>query len=193
MTDIRSAVRSDLLDAVSARHDGLIPAAALRESGFTSHAVGVMVREGSLVRPRRGVYVPGEVWRSADPDERYRLFTRATVASAERPAVVSHLSAAAMHGLPIIGSWPPVVHMLNPEASGGSTARHTTSHRRAAASQIAVIAGIRVTSLTRTLVDVAASTSFLTGVVMIDHALRIDRERVASAERRGAASSCLPP
>lgn len=185
MTVIRSTVRSDLLDVVSARHDGLIPAAALRESGFTSHAVGVLVRGGSLVRPRRGVYVPGEVWRSADPDERYRLFTRATVASAERPAVVSHLSAAAMHGLPVIGSWPPVVHTLNPDASGGGTARHTTSHRGAPAPQIEVIAGIHVTSLARTLVDVAAATSFLTGVVMIDHALRVDQERVASGARRG--------
>ncbi|TFD74471.1 type IV toxin-antitoxin system AbiEi family antitoxin domain-containing protein [Cryobacterium fucosi] len=185
MTDIGSVVGSDVLDTVSARHGGLIPAAALRESGLNSHAVEALVRGGSLVRPRRGIYVPGDAWRSADPDERYRLFVRASAAVAARPMVVSHQSAASLHGLPVIGRWPRTVHVLDPDASGGSTARHRTSHRGAPAAQVRMIGGVLVTSLARTLVDVAASTSFLTGVVMIDHALRVDRERVASAARSG--------
>ncbi|MDJ0323397.1 type IV toxin-antitoxin system AbiEi family antitoxin domain-containing protein [Cryobacterium sp. PH31-AA6] len=185
MTDLRSSTRADLLDTVSARHGGLIPAAALRESGLNSHAVEALVRDGSLVRPRRGLYVQGETWRSADPDERYRLYVRATAAVAARPIVVSHLSAASMHGLPTIGHWPRTVHTLDLDASGGSSAQHQTSHRGGPDPELQVIAGVLVTSLARTLIDVAAATSFLVGVVMIDDALRVDQERVAAAARRG--------
>ena len=133
MTDIRHAVRSDLLDTVSARHGGLIPASALLDSGFTSHAVEALVRGGSLVRARRAVYVPSEAWRSAGPDERHRIFVLATAAVADRQVVVSFPSAAAMHGLPLR----------------------------------------------------AATATFLTEVVMIDRALRVDQERVANAARSG--------
>jgi hypothetical protein len=176
---------TELLDIISAGHGGLIPCAALREGGFNSHAVDALIRSGELVRTRRGMYVRGELWRAADPDERYRLFVHATAAAAHHPLVLSHLSAAALHGLPIIGQWPRTVHALDPDASGGSAARFTTSHRGAPAPETVLISGRTVTSLARTLVDVAAGTSFLVGVTMIDHALRVEQERVADEARRG--------
>ncbi|TFC95964.1 MULTISPECIES: type IV toxin-antitoxin system AbiEi family antitoxin domain-containing protein [Cryobacterium] len=175
---------TQLLDVVSARPDGLITYAELRERGLNSHAVDSLIRGGALVRTRRGIYVPGEAWRAAGPDQRYRLFVLATALVACRPLVLSHTSAAVLHGLPIIGDWPRTVHMINPDASGGSTARFTTSHRGAPAPDPSFIGGIAVTSLPRTLVDVAASTSFLVGVTMIDHALRVEQERVTAEARR---------
>ncbi|TFC43156.1 hypothetical protein E3T24_06770 [Cryobacterium sp. TmT2-59] len=174
-----------LLDIVTAGHAELIPYSALREAGFTSRAVGALTRAGELVRTRRGIYVRGEVWRTADPDQRYRLFVLSAAATAERPLVLSHLSAAVVHGLPIIGAWPRTVHTMDPGATGGSTARFTTSHRGAPIPDTVVRDGIAVTSLARTLVDVAAGTSFLAGVTMIDHALRVEQERVADEALRG--------
>ncbi len=185
MTDLRHPDTADLVATLGARHDGLIPAAALTESGLNSHAVDALLREGALMRVRRGVYLRGDTWSSADPDERYRLFVRASAAVAVRPMVVSHLSAAAFHGLPNIGHWPRTVHTLNRDASGGASARFQTIHRGGPDPDLQVISGVLVTSLARTLVDVAAATSFLTGVVMIDHALRVDQERVDAAARRG--------
>ena len=176
---------TELLDIISARRDGLITYAALREHGLNSHAVDSLIRGGDLVRTRRGIYVPGELWRAADPDQRYRLFVLSTALAAGRPLVLSHGSAAVLHGLPIIGAWPRTVHMIDPDASGGSNARFTTSHRGAPAPDPVLIGGIAVTSLSRTLVDVAASTSFLVGVTMIDHALRVEQERVAAEAHRG--------
>ena len=88
-------------------------------------------------------------------------------------------------GLPLIGAWPRAVHVIDPHASGGSTARFTTSHRGVPAPEPVLRDGVAVTSLPRTLVDVAASTSFLVGVTMIDHALRVEQERVAAEARRG--------
>ncbi|HSP75050.1 MAG TPA: type IV toxin-antitoxin system AbiEi family antitoxin domain-containing protein [Cryobacterium sp.] len=176
---------TELLDSVSARLDGLISYAALRECGLNSHAVDSLIRRGELVRTRRGIYVPGEVWRTANPDLRYRLFVLSTVAVAGRPLVLSHYSAAVLHGLPLIGAWPRAVHVIDPHASGGSTARFTTSHRGVPAPEPVLRGGVAVTSLARTLVDVAAGTSFLVGVTMIDHALRVEQERVAAEARRG--------
>ena len=176
---------TELLDIVSARLDGLITYAELRELGLGSHAVDSLIRRGELVRTRRGIYVPGELWRAADPDQRYRLFVLSTTLAARRPLVLSHGSAAVMHGLPLIGAWPRMVHVIDPDASGGSTARFTTSHRGTPAPEPVHVDGIAVTSLARTLVDVAASTRFLVGVTMIDHALRVERERVEGEARRG--------
>lgn len=176
---------TELLDIVSARIDGLITYAALRERGLNSHAVDALIRRGELVRTRRGIYVPGDLWRAADPDQRYRLFVLSTVATAGRPLVLSHASAAVMHGLPLIGAWPRTVHTIDSDASGGSNARFTTSHRGAPAPVPVLLGGVAVTTLARTLVDVAASTSFLVGVTMIDHALRVERERVEGEARRG--------
>jgi hypothetical protein len=69
------------------------------------------------------------------------------------------------------------VHTSTPEARGGSSTRFTTAHRGAPPEWVETIDGCRVTSLARTLVDVAASSSMLVGVTMLDHALRIAADR----------------
>src|SRR5680860_331843 len=177
------------LEELDTCRDGLIPSAALREAGMNSHAVDTLLRRGELVRVRRGIYTLGEAWRTANVDARYRTFVRATAEVAVRPLVFSHLSAAALHGLPIIGPWPKAVHVLSSRASGGSTARYTTSHQATGSgADTVVLAGCQATSLPRTLVDVAASSAFLIGVTMIDHALRLDAERVDAETKRGMRS-----
>ncbi|WP_146073414.1 hypothetical protein [Cryobacterium sp. N22] len=148
------------------------------------HSFTRLCREGVLHSIRRGVYVTGERWRASNVDERYRLMVRATALVAGNPPVLSHHSAAVLRGLPIIGRWPSTVHIVTPGASGGSNARFTTSHRGPVPEAVHEIDGCRVTTLARTLVDVAASSPFLVGVTMVDHALRVEQER-AERERRG--------
>ncbi len=135
------------------------------------------------------MFAESAMWGDADVDERYRLFVRSTALLSVRPLVLSHLSAAAMHGLPKIGAWPKTVHTVNPQATGGSAARFTTNHRGGPAATPMAIAGLSCTSLARTLIDVAATSPFLVGVSMVDHALRIEQERVLSAMRRGVEGS----
>ena len=176
---------SDLLETAAIDHAGLIPAASLKQLGLSTHAVAALVERGQLVRIRRGVYASGEHWTSAKPDERYRLFVGATHILSQRPVVVSHESAAVLHGLPTIGAWPKTVHVIDSEATGGSNARFTTRHRGVSAPDIVQIGAITVTSLARTLVDVAMTASFLVAVTMIDHALRTERVRELAAQERG--------
>ena len=160
-SDLHPVLR--LAAVVGLRFGGLLPADALREAGVLPHNFARLCREGVLNSVRHGVYVTGERWRAADGDERYRLLVRATVLAAGNPPVLSHHSAAVLRGLPIIGGWPSTVHTLTPGASGGSTARFTTSHRGPAPDAVRDVEGCRVTSLARTLVDVAASSPFLVG------------------------------
>jgi predicted transcriptional regulator of viral defense system len=173
-----------LVVVVSTRYGGLLPAGALREVGVSPRALQALCARGVLQGIRRGVYVLGEGWRAADADERYRLLVRATVQTAGNSPVLSHQSAGVMHGLPIIGSWPTTVHALSPDALGGSSKRSITSHRGPAPDAVEDIEGCRVTSLARTLVDVAASSPLLVAVGMIDHALRVEQERAKREETR---------
>lgn len=172
-----------LTETVALRFGGLLPADALREVGVPAHTLRRLSSEGVLHGIRRGVYVAGSRWRAADHAERYRLLVRATVLTAGNSPVLSRHSAAVLHGLPIIGGWPATVHILTPGASGGSTARFTTSHMGPAPESTEDVEGCRVTSLARTLVDVAASSPFLVGVTMVDHALRLEQERADREQR----------
>ncbi|WP_104130414.1 type IV toxin-antitoxin system AbiEi family antitoxin domain-containing protein [Cryobacterium sp. N21] len=175
----------DILDVPNAHNDGLILAESLWAAGLNTRAVRALLANGELVRIRRGVYTLGATWRGAESDDRYRLFVRATVATAEQPLLLSHLSAAALHNLPIIGPWPNVVHAINNETAGGSSARFTTSHRSVVEPEQVVIDGCAATTLARTLIDVAATSSFLVGVTMMDHALRVEAERAENERRMG--------
>jgi hypothetical protein len=165
--------------------DGLIPSDALGAAGMNAHVVDALVRRGELRRLRRGWYVLSTTWDSAGPDGKYRLFVRATAASAQRPLMLSHHSAAALHGLPLIGSWPETVHALVPDAQGGSSHRLLTSHRGVADPQSTFINGVAVTGLARTVVDMATRCSFLTSVTMIDHVLNPENGHVGHAREPG--------
>ncbi|POH58119.1 hypothetical protein C3B59_18960 [Cryobacterium zongtaii] len=175
---------------MSTRYGGLLPSGALREVGVSTRALQTLCARGVLQSVRRGVYVTGERWRTADVDERYRLMVRATVLASGRRPVLSHQSAGILHGFPTIGSWPATVHISTPDAVGGSSTRFITSHRGPAPDSVQEIDGCQVTSIARTLVDVAASSPFLVGVTMVDHALRVEQER---AEREGRGGVPIRP
>ncbi len=175
----------EIPDVLSARNEGLILAESLWASGLTTRAVRALLANGELVRIRRGIYALGDTWRRSEHDGQYRLFVRATVLAAGQPLLLSHHSAAALHNLPIIGPWPKVVHAINNDTAGGSSAKFTTSHRSVVEPEPVALSGGVATTLRRTLIDVAATSSFLVGVTMMDHALRVEQERAQEEHRRG--------
>ena len=73
----------------------------LERLGHSPDDVARWVRAGQLVRVRRGAYVVGDVWRSADADDRYRLTVLAVVRSRGGHEVVSRHSALALWDLPL--------------------------------------------------------------------------------------------
>lgn len=176
----------ELLPLLSAMNDGLILSRMLEEAGISRRDVARELGAGTLVRVRRGAYAQHSDWSALWPDGKYRMLVRASVAASSKQLVVSHLSAAVMHGLPTVSEWPKTLHILDPDASGGASSPLITSHRgngdvERALSETVVIDGVRVTSLARTLIDVAGTTSMARSVVALDTALHRARTHAESA------------
>ncbi|KTR02513.1 hypothetical protein [Curtobacterium luteum] len=146
------------------------------------------MHRGTLAAVRPGVLVDPELLIGLRPEDRHLLLVRATAPDVVAPARVSHLSAAVVHGLPVIGAAPDRVDVTDPRRGRTDTTAHTrrrpggpgadhSAQRWSSAPCVhdAECDGAVVTSLVRTLVDVAATKAALTSVPMIDHALHDGR------------------
>ena len=131
---------------------------------------------GSSVRVARGAYVEASVHASLSARERYLLRVRAVAATRRSRPVVSHWSAAAIHNLPILGGWPDSVHTTITPTSGGRSRGDVVKHIAALGdTDVVDIDGVLVTSVARTVVDLAAALPFREAVVVVDRALLVDR------------------
>lgn len=144
-------------------------AEALRSDGFDYSELARAVARGQLTRVRHGAYVRQA---PADPIERHRQLVAATLPRCASDSVLSHMSAAAVHGLPTWSDELGRVHLTRP--GGGSGRRGAALHTHRAeipADQVTVVDGLVVTDLTRTVADVARVSTYERGVVVGDAAM----------------------
>ncbi|TQN37513.1 hypothetical protein FHU33_4165 [Blastococcus colisei] len=165
-------------------------AAALRD-GFSDAELARAVQRKELVRLQRGTYVESTGTLPDDAAARHTLMVAATVAGLSIPGVVSHASAAALHGLPLWQVPLGRVHVLRPPPTGGSGSARVHLHvARVPDDQVTLVNGILATDVTRTVVDVARTVSFESAVVLSDRAVRTrdtSRERLSEClERMGS-------
>ena len=125
---------------------------------------------GRFTKVAHGVYLPADYWSTLDADARYLATIHAVDATARVARVHSHLSAAALWRLPIIGPWPNRVHILA-RAPMSRSRSQWTAHVADIDPQGVVINGVLTTSLARTVVDVARTAFLSTSVAMADRAL----------------------
>jgi hypothetical protein len=131
---------------------------------------------GELVRIRRGVYVRADVWRELDARDRYRMVCRGFSLSRADPPVLTHRSAAALWNLPTFWAMPSEVDIALESSAGGRVRAGVRGHAAGLdADDVVFIDGVPVTSLLRTVVDMAASADVHTAVAIIDHCLHVDR------------------
>ena len=154
---------------------------------LASPAIRRGLRGSAVARIRRGAYIDASEWATLDAAGRYRALIRATALEAIDPPVLSHYSAAVFWGLPTIGSWPSDVHMLVKRASGGRSDPGIRRHALGIADEdVTAIDGLRVTTLARTVVDLAATAPLYSAVAAVDAALHQARRgapaRVTRAE-----------
>ena len=126
---------------------------------------------GEFLRLPIGAYVPAAVWRSLSPEERHRL---AVAAAADKRAsfIASHRSAGAVWGVPSIARPDGLVHARATVAAGTRTEHGFRKHAVVDIDQhVTTVEGITVTTLERTVLDIAATESFAEGVVAADWAL----------------------
>jgi hypothetical protein len=131
---------------------------------------------GGEIRAARGAYVDRTEWRALDEIERYLVTIRAISETRRHQMVLSHWSAAALHGLPILGSWPAKVHVTIGRVSGGRSRNDVVKHALPLLdSDVVNVAGLLVTSVARTVLDIATSYDRLTAVMVADRSLLTDR------------------
>jgi hypothetical protein len=142
----------------------------LLAAGFTDEEVRRLVRAGRLTPLRPGVYVEGAV-----PDDgvaRHALQIRAALGALAGDVVVSHVSAAVLHGLRVWAVPLDRVHVTRARRNGGRCRALVHVHTAPLdPEETAVIDGVPVTSLARTVADLARSLPFEQAVVLADSAL----------------------
>jgi len=118
-----------------------------------------------------GAYVRTTELRSLGPDDRYRLLVIATALLFPSDQF-SHDSAATLWRLPSIGPWPAAVHALAPRSGGGRSTARIVRHGIGLDPSATTLERVNVTSLVRTLADVATGPRFGRAVAMLDDGLR---------------------
>lgn len=124
---------------------------------------------GRLCRVARGAYIDAAS-RSRSPDDAYRDLVHARHLVSPSPLLFCHASAAVLWRIPWIGAWPHAVHVLSAGASG-RTGRQFVQHVGPAVISTDSIDGAAVTSLARTLIDLARTGFVANAVVAMDAGL----------------------
>lgn len=166
----------------------------LIDRGFSSDEVARLERTGGLLRLRRGAYAQTPSTPPADDDApegdaansdipideyaelatRHRLLIEGTLAQLHPRAVISHGSAAVVHGLPAFPANVRRVHVTRSRHGGG--VRRSVVHVHGSVlsdDDVSAVDEIPVTTLARTVVDLARTVPFDQGVAIGDRALAL--------------------
>jgi hypothetical protein len=140
-------------------------------TGWTDDELARRRRAGALSRIRRGAYLTGST--AADAATRHRHLIAATAAGLRRDAVVSHQSAALVHGFPLWRVPLDRVHVTRrPPASTDRSAVlhvHVAGYRD---DEVELVDGLLLTDPVRTALDLARTVPFESAVVALDAGLR---------------------
>ncbi len=153
---------------------GVFTTAQALDFGLDQGELRRLVRRRVLVRLRRGAYALASDVAHADPVARHVLAVRATHLSLAAEHVVSHVSAAAVHALPLVGVGLAEVHVTGGVGARSTRRESSVWHHRGEvpADDRVELDGLPVTSLARTAFDVARIVSGRSALVVADAALR---------------------
>jgi predicted transcriptional regulator of viral defense system/very-short-patch-repair endonuclease len=162
------------------RGGGVATAAELREIGVSREMLRRWVRQGKLATIAHGVYTLPTLLAAAADDPRWtHALEAAAIIRRGAGLVTSHASAAFLHGLETLGTEdePPQVCLTRSPAtnnrySGKIAELHVAS---LPPEHVSMFRGVPVTTVARTVIDIARAESFLDGVVIADSALRSSR------------------
>ena len=174
-----------LQETVSRRQGWFTRADALA-AGYSDHELRRRLRHGQWSRLARDAFVEHGDWPREQPWDRAERVHRLTIAAvADRlgDVVVSHQSAAVLHGLPIWGLDLTRVHVTR--SSGRVRASETLSVHRSpfTPDEITEVDGLPVMTVERAIVETACRASYEVAVVLADAALR---DRLTTSDRLAA-------
>jgi predicted transcriptional regulator of viral defense system len=162
----------------SRRLAGILTAAELLRAGVTESKLRVLTGRGALVSVGHGLYARAASVNQLNAAQggASLLAVAAAVAGAGQDAIGSHRAAATLHRLQLLRrARSDAIEVTRPRGTPGSrTARPGTRLHLAAipAGHRTMVQGVPVTTVARTVIDVARTTSVREGVVIADSALR---------------------
>ncbi len=159
------------MDASPAATPRLLLRADALAAGFSDGEIARLKRSGTWTALQRGAYLLGED--DLRPRARHALVVQATLARLRTPAVVSHASAAVLHGLPLWGVPLQQVHITRqPPARSALDPRLRSHVARLPDEHVVSVGACVVTSAARTVVDLARWLPFAPALAIADAALR---------------------
>lgn len=162
----------------------LVTRQQLLARGFSPDEIKQMYRKGVLERPYYGIYAPALPPSDRLTHRRERFLRHSIAAAIQAPScVVSHISGIAIHGLPLAQADLSTAHLLRASPTGGVRRAGTWIHSgRISQEEIIRFGDIAVTSVPRTLIDLARTESVNNTVAIADAALFSQRVSVAELE-----------
>jgi predicted transcriptional regulator of viral defense system len=153
---------------------GLITFRQAAQLGLLDRDLTRLVRRGSWVRVRHGVYVDAERWAAQDPFRgQPMLRVRAAHLVLQRDHWFSHESAAVIHGIPQVDPRSALVHVTRPRVLGGRAKAGIVQHKAVFLPHQATIGeGLPVLDVARTACDLARGSGLTAGLAACDHARR---------------------
>lgn len=160
---------------------------ALRR-GLSDRELQRQCRTGAWERLRPGRFTDADAFADLDAYAQHRLLADAVAGAASPDAVLSHQSAAVLHGIHLWQTPLGRVHLTRDRPSGGSRSRRRHVHSQPLpAEDVTDVDGMQVTTPARTVVDLAATLGFEQAIVAADHALHCGAvDPAALAELRDA-------
>lgn len=159
----------EIFAAIAASQGGVVMRSQALAAGYTEAEIDRRRRQKLWVPIRRGAYVERAVYAAMTREQLHVALVHAAVRSLAKPAVVSHVSAAVLRGMPSWGLDLSLVHVTrgdlhSPRIEGG--VHHHAGELRN--DDLEQIDGIWVTSPARTAIDTARVTEFEAAVVVTD-------------------------
>ncbi len=164
-------------------------------AGLTRAELRSLTRSGDLVRVWHGVYAtrPAVEWAQADPARGHALLAMAARTALGGDSVVSHHSAALIHGLDLFPAASGPVTLTRPPTRRCNRLKSDGVVFHAAelpGEQTTTLFGVRVTTVPRTVVDLARVSSFMSAVVTADSALRTATHRADFTTKAALIAAC---
>ena len=167
---------------------GLLTYAQAKRLAMDDREIAGLIRRGTWIRLRHGVYVASECWASLDP---YRgqplLRVRAAHLVIQRQHWFSHESSAVIQGVPLPDASRVRVHVTRPRVLGDRAKAGIVHHKAVfLPSQATLVDGLPVLDLARTACDLARGSGLTAGLAACDHVLRrgVTREELMAVRRQ---------
>jgi hypothetical protein len=168
--------------------DGIILRRDVLMAGGTDRDLRRACRAGIIVRIRHGAYSLRDIWEARTREARHLVLSRLAYEFAKTSVVLSHVSAAVIHGAPLWDLSLGEVHLTRIDGKSGRREAGIIQHRgQLREGEVMLVDGRKVTSPTRTALDLTTIADLEHALPAMDHFLRTGR--TTKADLRGGAKA----